>query len=152
MDLLDTLNMVVRCVEKFLGGFEAKVLPQKQVQTRVRNFWENLFFEAKLLLQSLPETILRILRPCSRYLEGPPNFVLCVGKKIRDIPRTKQIICKEKRQKPDFLKNRVSKSGCGALRNLCQNPVFWDKTFASKPPRNFSTHLTTMFRVSRRPT
>ena len=26
MDLLDTLNMVVRCVEKFLGGFETKVL------------------------------------------------------------------------------------------------------------------------------
>ncbi len=57
-----------------------------------------------------------------------------------------------KSDKNQIFKNRVSKSGWEALKNLCQNPVFRDKTFASKPPRNFSTHLTTMFKVSRRST
>ncbi len=41
---------------------------------------QTLFFEVKLLFQSLPETFLHILRPCSRYLEGPPNFVCFIGK------------------------------------------------------------------------
>ena len=63
---------------------------------------QTLFFEEKFLLQSLPEIVLRILRPCSRHLEGTPNLLLYVSENNRVIPHTKQIICKEKRQKPDF--------------------------------------------------
>ena len=98
---------------------------------------QTLLFEEKLLLQSLPEIVLRILRPCSRYLEGVPNLVLYAGKKIRIIPHTKQIICKEKRQKPDFWKSGL-KIWLGGPEKISVKTVFFEtKLLLQNLPENF---------------
>ena len=115
----------------------------------LKKYLSKPYFLTKLLLQSLPEIVLRILRPCSRYLEGAPNLVLYAGKKSGSYG-TPIKTCARKSDKNPIFENWVSNLGCGALRNFCPNPVVWGKTFASKPPRNCSTYLTTMFKVFRR--
>ena len=86
-DLLNTLNMVVKCVENFLQSFGKKFYPKKQVfdenwvSKRVGTSGPNPVFWGKKFSQRTVEHFLRTIRPCSRYSEGPLRLVLYVSKK-----------------------------------------------------------------------
>ena len=64
-------------------------------------------FELELFFQTTLENFLCGLRQRWRYLGGPPNLVLCVGKKIVTIRRTNRIIRQEKWKKLWFWKMKL---------------------------------------------
>ena len=72
----------------------------------------NPIFGVKTFFQTPPETFLRILWPCSRYLEGPPSHVLYANKKIRVIRHAYQNIFAKMRKKSGFRRLRIISLVC----------------------------------------
>ena len=55
-------------------------------QNRGGIFWQNLVFWAETFLRRpLVENFLWTLRPCSRYLKGPPNLDFYVSRKMKSV-------------------------------------------------------------------
>ena len=103
MDLLDTLNIVIKSIEKFV------MVPEKNFLLKNSNFFRIKLFESDLNFSFSKPPILRwfffrgplqiflwILWLCSRYLKDPPKVVLYASKKIMTVQRTNTIVCQEK--------------------------------------------------------
>ena len=108
MNLLDTLYIVVKSVEKFLEVSEKKKL-QKSNLFKIKWFKSNLDFTFRnhpfwreFFFRGPPEIFLRTLRLCSRYLKVLPKVVLYTSKKFMAVRRTNTIIFQEKWKKFGF--------------------------------------------------
>ena len=122
MDHFDTLNIVVKSVEKFLevlkkisfkiDGFEKWNSDLIQITL----FWRDCFFGGDVFFRRPLEIFLRTLRLCKRYLKGSPKVILYASKKNM-VVRPAQKMSRDTIFLNKFLDNKIpndffSKSPC----------------------------------------
>ena len=92
----DTLNIFVKCTEKFSDAFENNKQVSAETKNLCQNFLTSFFiaFLSHFLMNyySLLELILWSLRTCSRYLQDPPHAALCGSKTIWTARDVSQIL------------------------------------------------------------
>ena len=105
-------------------------------------------FELELFVQAALENFLWGLRQRWRYLGGPLDLVLCVGKKIVTIRHTYSIICQEKRKKLWFWKMKLKvsleysdKTSCFELKLFQNEPKKLSLGDATVKQKNWSLHM-----------
>ena len=114
--LLDTLNMVIGCVENFLEQSEKQKHPQKRgflknrpQKSGLKAALKNSIFEGVFACQITLKNFLRIQWPCSKYLEGATGSYLHAHTKVGTVQHINQKICTEKQKKNRFFETSTSK-------------------------------------------